>query len=188
MGMKKMAIRPTLSFLIALLLTIGAFAKGGDAPRVEITQVASTKQVTLTVEGLSSQAEIEVRAEDGVVLMEERFRGQSSIERLLNLEQLPTGRYLIVVATRVGGNSELIEHGVTGLLIPPRDPSALAAAICSLLQDPDSAVRLGRTARQRVSQHYSLRAMSDRFESFYEHLMRGATKTDRRRTGRGRHA
>ena len=49
-----------------------------------------------------------------------------------------------VVATRVGGIPQLVEHGGSGLLVPPRDPAALRAAIEALLADPDLGRRLGR--------------------------------------------
>ena len=100
------------------------------------------------------------------------------------LEAMAAGR--AVVATRVGGNAELIEHGVSGLLVPPRDPAALADAIGSLLRDPRRAVRLGQAARRHVFPRYSLPAMSRRFESFYEQLMRSATASGQR--GPNRHA
>jgi glycosyltransferase involved in cell wall biosynthesis len=55
-----------------------------------------------------------------------------------------------VVATRVGGIPQLVEDGRSGLLVPPRDPVALRAAIDTLLADPELGRRLGREARERV--------------------------------------
>src|SRR5260370_32467423 len=56
-----------------------------------------------------------------------------------------------VVAGRSGGVPDAVEHGKTGLLVPPNDPDALAAAIASLLMDPAEATRLGRTALEEVA-------------------------------------
>jgi glycosyltransferase involved in cell wall biosynthesis len=56
-----------------------------------------------------------------------------------------------VIATRVGGIPELIEHDRTGLLVPPSDNAALADAMQQLLMDPFRAARLGKAARQRVA-------------------------------------
>ena len=53
-----------------------------------------------------------------------------------------------VVATAVGGLLDAVEDGVTGLLVPPRDPSALRAAITTLLADGDLRCRLGAAGRE----------------------------------------
>ncbi|MGA2261678.1 MAG: glycosyltransferase family 4 protein, partial [Acidobacteriota bacterium] len=60
-----------------------------------------------------------------------------------------------VIATRVGGIPEMIEHGVHGILVPPGDELALASAIRDLLGDRQVATRLGQAARQRVAEHFS---------------------------------
>ncbi len=86
------------------------------------------------------------------------------------LEAMAAGR--AVVATRVGGNVELIQQGISGILVPPGDATALAEAILSLLRDPERAERMGQAAREQVSQRFSLPAMSRRFEAFYEQLRR----------------
>jgi type III pantothenate kinase len=54
------------------------------------------------------------------------------------------------VATSVGGIPQLVRHGRTGLLVPPRDPAALRAGIETLLTDPALGLRLGCAARSRV--------------------------------------
>lgn len=59
-----------------------------------------------------------------------------------------------VVATRVGGVPELIEDGVTGRLVDPGQPEALAAAIAEILRDPVLGDRLGRAARDRVHREH----------------------------------
>ena len=56
-----------------------------------------------------------------------------------------------VVATKVGGMSEIIEHGVTGLLARPDDIDDLCAKMASLLKDPATARRLGENARRFVN-------------------------------------
>ncbi len=61
-----------------------------------------------------------------------------------------------VVATNAGGIPELIEDGVTGLLVPPADPAALAAAIRRLLDDPALRARLQAAARRRVEERFDL--------------------------------
>jgi glycogen(starch) synthase len=58
---------------------------------------------------------------------------------------------LPVVATRVGGTADLVHNGVNGLLVAPRDPAALAAAISRILADPATAARLSAAARRTAA-------------------------------------
>ena len=81
------------------------------------------------------------------------------------LEAMACG--LPAVCTDVGGIPEMIVEGVTGHLVPARDPDALAAALVRLLRDPDEAHRMGRAARARLEVEFSLdrsvRAAEDAF-------------------------
>jgi glycosyltransferase involved in cell wall biosynthesis len=95
------------------------------------------------------------------------------------LEAMAAGR--AVVATAVGGNGELIEDGVNGLLVPPSDSAALAAAIARLATDPELAVRLGEQARRSVAGHFGLPAMAERFTEFYESVTRQLRRETLRR-------
>jgi glycosyltransferase involved in cell wall biosynthesis len=69
---------------------------------------------------------------------------------------------LPVVASRVGQVAQTVEHGVTGLLVPPGDPGALAAALTRLAGDPGLSCRLGRAARERAARQYSWDRVADR--------------------------
>ena len=84
------------------------------------------------------------------------------------IEGMAAGRAMI--ATRVGGNSEIIEDGVTGVLIDAGDPTALAAAIRRLVGHPDETLRMGQAAREAVASRFQLEAMFRRFEDFYQRL------------------
>jgi glycosyltransferase involved in cell wall biosynthesis len=60
------------------------------------------------------------------------------------------------VCTAVGGIPEMINHGESGYLVPPNDPQQLAARLVSLLSDPDTARRMGRSGRDRVAAEFGL--------------------------------
>jgi glycosyltransferase involved in cell wall biosynthesis len=75
-----------------------------------------------------------------------------------------------VVATHAGGNPELIEHGVTGMLIE-RNPDSLAEAITTLLNDPIKLKNMGQAARDRAIERFSARVMVDNIENLYREIL-----------------
>lgn len=72
-----------------------------------------------------------------------------------------------VVATRVGGNPELLDQGRAGVLVPPGDPDALAQAVADLLDDPARAQALAHAASLRAEQ-FDIRAVAANLEALYE--------------------
>lgn len=76
-----------------------------------------------------------------------------------------------VVATAVEGMPELVLDGETGLLVPPRDPEAMAAAILRIVADPTAAQAMARAGRKRVETLFSLRAKLDATEALYRRLV-----------------
>jgi len=72
-----------------------------------------------------------------------------------------------VVATRVGGVPDVVEDGVTGLLVPPKDPVALSEAILQLLKDDDLRKRLGEQARASVFPKYDVSRLVQDMGKFY---------------------
>ncbi len=87
------------------------------------------------------------------------------------LEAMATG--LAVVATRVGGNPELVVDGTTGFLVEPRSPAALTAAIRRYLEGPALLARHGRAARQRAESTFSLERMTGAYVQLYERALGG---------------
>jgi glycosyltransferase involved in cell wall biosynthesis len=85
------------------------------------------------------------------------------------LEYMEAG--LPVVATRVGGLPDLV--GGEGLLVPPRDPDALAAALAELLADPERRRAMGDRARERRRAEFGLDTMIRRIEDVYVELLDG---------------
>lgn len=66
---------------------------------------------------------------------------------------------LPIVATRVGGVPEMIEDGVSGMLVDPGDPQGIADAVAAIVDDPALAARLGEAARRRFDQRYTTDVM-----------------------------
>jgi sugar transferase (PEP-CTERM/EpsH1 system associated) len=85
------------------------------------------------------------------------------------LEAMATA--LPVVATRVGGNVELLEEGVTGRLVPPREVDTLARALLDDFLDPASARQRGQRARADVERRFSLDGMVAAYGDLYERLL-----------------
>jgi glycosyltransferase involved in cell wall biosynthesis len=78
-----------------------------------------------------------------------------------------------VVAPDLGGPREMIEHGLTGVLIPPDDPEPLAQAILTLLADRETRVRMGRAGAERVRARFSASRMTRDIESIYLDMVNG---------------
>jgi glycosyltransferase involved in cell wall biosynthesis len=76
-----------------------------------------------------------------------------------------------VVATSVGGIPEIVENGLTGLIVPPNDPVAFGAALTRLAIDKNLRKRLGITAKNRIKSRFSLDKMADIVSSVYQSLI-----------------
>jgi glycosyltransferase involved in cell wall biosynthesis len=81
------------------------------------------------------------------------------------LEAMAAG--LPIIATRVGGNPEIISHEHTGWLVPANDSAAISAALTRLVGDRVLAAQLGANARDWTLEHVSVRAMADGYENVY---------------------
>lgn len=87
------------------------------------------------------------------------------------LEAMAAGKP--VVATKVGGNSELVLDGDTGFLIDSESPESISDRVVQVLQDKVQAVGMGDRGRRRVHDKFSFRAMVDRYQSYYEQAIGG---------------
>ncbi|MFH0938742.1 MAG: glycosyltransferase family 4 protein, partial [Planctomycetota bacterium] len=111
--------------------------------------------------GFRSDVEKIIAAATVVVLPSLGSEGSSRVALEAGAAAVP------VVASAVGCLPEVIENGVTGLIVPPSDPHALAEAILSIIQNPEKARDLGRAARKRVENLYDERNMVERLEEVY---------------------
>jgi glycosyltransferase involved in cell wall biosynthesis len=80
-----------------------------------------------------------------------------------------------VVSTRVGGISDIVTDGETGLLVEEKDPLALAEAIARLLNDPALAARLAAAGYAHVRQHFSGQVVAQRMADVYRQALTGVT-------------
>ena len=85
------------------------------------------------------------------------------------LEYLAAG--LPTVASRVGGNAEIVQQGVTGLLVPAQDSVALAESLLQLLRDPARAEEMGRTGQAYVRSNFSFQRMIEKTDELYTELL-----------------
>jgi glycosyltransferase involved in cell wall biosynthesis len=153
--------------LDASVVLAGADLEQGGAYRAELEREAAQLGMAHRVHflGYRDDAAALLRAFDVLAL-------PSTTEGLplVLLEAMDAG--IPVVATPVGGVPELVTNGETGLLVPPEDPDALAAALGRLLAEPDTARRLAAAAKARVDADFSEHAMCDRVLALYEDLRR----------------
>jgi len=76
-----------------------------------------------------------------------------------------------VVATNVGGNPELVVEGVTGFLVPERNPEKMAEAITNLLENRKLRENMGKDGRKRVEKHFTIEKQVENYEKLYNQLL-----------------
>ena len=87
------------------------------------------------------------------------------------LEAMATA--LPCLASEIGGNTDLLDRGQAGLLLPAEDSEIWAEALIRVLTDPDLARRLGLAARRRIEADFALDAVVDRYQALYRRLLDG---------------
>jgi len=108
----------------------------------------------------------------------------SSAEGLSNALMEAMAARLPVIATRVGGNPELVREGENGWLVPYGDPGALAEKLTALLRAPEDAQAMGRRGRERVERELTLERMADGYGALYRRLLGCAPILDQDRAVR----
>ncbi len=127
----------------------------GEGPqRQELEQLAASLGMGDAAEFTGSVPEHEVRER---LEASHVFVGASHAEPLgvVYIEAMALG--VPTIGTDAAGPKEIIVDGESGLLVPPKDPEALARAIASIHDDPQLATRLGRAGRERIIEHYDSR-------------------------------
>ena len=81
-----------------------------------------------------------------------------------------------VVATKVGGIPEMVNHNETGFLVPPGDSKMLAAEILKLLKDSQMRINMGKAGRERVEEKFSIDNTVNGLEAVYDELIKRKIK------------
>ena len=133
---------------------------GPSRPELETLRTALGLVVNVHFHGYRDQVGPHLAAADFFV-----FSSVSEGVSISLLEAMASG--LPAVATDVGGNREVIVHGETGYLVPAGSPEALADAMMTIQAEPGTLERMGRAARSRVEDQFSLRRMVAQYEDLY---------------------
>jgi len=134
----------------------------GDGPlRVALEGLAAAEGVAERVVFTGGVPAGRVRA---ILRRADVFVLNSSYEGLPHVVLEAMAEGVPVVATDAGGTGELVEHGVTGMLVPVGDDAALAAAIAALLRDPETARALAGGAARALESRFSYAAMVEETE------------------------
>ncbi len=148
----------------AMVVSIGGEKNTGDLDRVRREAAAAGVEANLRFLGRRTDALSFIAAAD-VFLNPSDFEGLPVA--ILEAMALDTP----VVATNVGGVPGVIQDGVTGVLVPPQDPVALAAGVARVLGDDAEAKSLADAAHRLIETDYSLEAMVRTMESIYARVL-----------------
>jgi glycosyltransferase involved in cell wall biosynthesis len=145
------------------------FAILGDGPlRPSVEAMARTLGVAPFVTFFGHQRDIAsyIASFDIACLCSNYVEGCSNA----TIETMALGKPVVV--SDVGGNREVVDHGSTGLLVPVRDPQALAEGVLTLTRQPGFAQEIGQRGREMVHTKFSLARMVHDYEQLYEQAIR----------------
>lgn len=145
----------------------------GDGPlRIDLETLAQTLRISRRVRFLGVRRDIPAILKASAVFC---LTSVSEAASLTVLEAMASG--VPTVLTNVGGNPELVEDRVHGLLVPRADPAGVAAALRTFLDDPQYAAGLAAAAADRVRQHFLLETTVARYDTLYAQLAEGRSTT-----------
>jgi glycosyltransferase involved in cell wall biosynthesis len=136
------------------------FGDGPERGRLADQARAALADTTVVFHGTVIDRERIYSAID-VLAMASRTEGQS----MAIMEAMARG--VPVIATKVGGNPQLVRDGVTGMLVPAGDSSAIRAAVARLLAEPELVVKFGRASHARIAARHSIDAVAHKYATLY---------------------
>jgi glycosyltransferase involved in cell wall biosynthesis len=151
-----------------LRLRVSVIGDGPERPTLEAQVARDGLQDVVQLRGRVPSAElVQAYQESGVLVLPAVVDARGDTEGLgvVLLEAMSCGTP--VVASDIGGITDIVTHDQTGLLVPPGDPAALAAAIQRLATDPALWRRLAQAGRRRFHDDFSWTAIARRWEETY---------------------
>jgi glycosyltransferase involved in cell wall biosynthesis len=134
--------------------------------RAELETLAAARGISHRIQFLGESSDIpRLLAAADFGLLTSREEGFSNVI----LEGMAAG--LAMIVTDVGGNAEAVVHGETGIVVPPRNPKAIAEAILELVRNPEQRKRFGDAARKRVEKEFSIDKCVKAHADLYEETL-----------------
>ena len=153
---------------------------GGGKLLERLQRQASRLGIADRIDWLGAQSQAAVLAayrDADLFVLASRVARDGDRDGLPNVLVEALSQGLAAVASDLPGIAELIEDGVTGALVPPGEPPALAAALTPMLRDPERRRRLGEAGALRVRSRFTLQAgikiLADKFALAHRHELRG---------------
>lgn len=152
-------------------ILVGPAPNTGAAESASVADAVEGSGLDITMAGAKSGPEVraELAAAD-IFVLPSHFEGQP----ISVLEAMAAG--LPIIATDVGANAAVLRDGIDGIVVPPHAPTQLADALGRLAADPDLRAEMGRAARLRVAESFSLQRLSSDLADIYQQAL------DRQRT------
>ena len=135
---------------------------GDGEDRAHLEALAAPLGATVVFAGYRSQGEIAMLLSEADAFVLPSF---SEGLPVVLMEAMAAGKP--VIATRVGGVSELVEDGISGFLVPPGDVESLAQSICQIADDPDLRKRMGEAGRAMVRREFDVRHEAARIAALF---------------------
>jgi glycosyltransferase involved in cell wall biosynthesis len=151
---------------------------GGDLPPDSVRE-HERERILTTITDLGLEEKVRLHGEIGPAAVRDRMQAADVFLHLSLTEGLPNvileamACGLPVVATDVGGTREAVRDGTEGILLPPRDPIAAAAALDRLWRNAGLRARMGAAGRARVEADFSLESETTGFLDLYEDIVSG---------------
>jgi glycosyltransferase involved in cell wall biosynthesis len=134
--------------------------------RAELEELAAARGISHRIQFLGEYSDIpRLLAAADFGLLTSREEGFSNVI----LEGMAAG--LAMIVTDVGGNAEAVQHGETGLVVPPRNPKAIGDAMLELARNSEQRKRFGAAARKRVEKEFSIDKCVKAHADLYEEML-----------------